>query len=313
MGLVELSRHGRHRGTPANGAVLAPAVALAVLAALLAALRFLRVGRPAAATSASPAAAGTGGTGLRVRGGRLVRQHRRAVRSRPPGQVPRPPRPAAAASPPRSPSSSATRPRPRTSTPRSTSRSSARYASASPAERATILAQDSAWLAARGAGVRRRLQHRRHHRRDQRRGLPARREQRPARRGQGDHPAGGQCSRAPTAPTRTSCPGTPRRKGPASPRSTPRATRPAAAIVAWVIVGGADGFVVNPKQFYFQDGSFTDPGIARAAEPRLFTASRPARSTSSPSTTPRLAKDPNANKSAAGYLYAPGTPVAVWR
>jgi hypothetical protein len=26
----------------------------------------------------------------------------------------------------------------------------------------------------------------------------------------------------------------------------------------------------------------------------------------------RLAKDPNADKSGAGYLYAPGSPVAVW-
>ena len=48
---------------------------------------------------------------------------------------------------------------------------------------------------------------------------------------------------------------------------TPRATRPAAAIVAWVIVGGADGFVLNPKQFYFQDGSFTDAGIVQPPNP----------------------------------------------
>ena len=39
------------------------------------------------------------------------------------------------------------------------------------------------------------------------------------------------------------------------------------AIVGWVIVGGADGFVVNPKQFYFQDGSFTDPGIVEPPNP----------------------------------------------
>ena len=39
------------------------------------------------------------------------------------------------------------------------------------------------------------------------------------------------------------------------------------AIVAWVIVGGADGFVVNPKQFYFQDGSFTDTGIVEPPNP----------------------------------------------
>ena len=57
------------------------------------------------------------------------------------------------------------------------------------------------------------------------------------------------------------------------------------AVVAWVIVGGANGFVVNPKQFYFQDGSFTDPGVPEPSTPPT-TASRPARSSSSPSTTP---------------------------
>ena len=35
------------------------------------------------------------------------------------------------------------------------------------------------------------------------------------------------------------------------------------AIVAWVIIGGADGFVINPKQFYYSDGSFTDYGHHR--------------------------------------------------
>ena len=39
------------------------------------------------------------------------------------------------------------------------------------------------------------------------------------------------------------------------------------AIVAWVIVGGADGFVVNPRQFFFQAGSFTDAGRAEPPNP----------------------------------------------
>ena len=41
------------------------------------------------------------------------------------------------------------------------------------------------------------------------------------------------------------------------------------AVISWVIVGGAQGFVINPKQFFFQDGSFTDPGIIEADQPDL--------------------------------------------
>jgi uncharacterized protein YecT (DUF1311 family) len=37
------------------------------------------------------------------------------------------------------------------------------------------------------------------------------------------------------------------------------------AIIAWIIIGGSDGFVVNPSQFYFSDGSFTDPGVVQLA------------------------------------------------
>ena len=83
------------------------------------------------------------------------------------------------------------------------------------------------------------------------------------------------------------------------------------AIVAWVIIGGADGFVVNPRQFYFQDGSFTDPGIVEPPNPTYRVATGKEYQFSIDYST--LSKDPNANKSAAGYLYAPGTPVAIWQ
>ena len=83
------------------------------------------------------------------------------------------------------------------------------------------------------------------------------------------------------------------------------------AVVAWVIVGGANGFVVNPRQFYFQHGSFTDPGVPEPSTPSCYRV---------PTGTKfefdidysKLARDPNADKCAAGYLYAPGAPVAVW-
>ena len=83
------------------------------------------------------------------------------------------------------------------------------------------------------------------------------------------------------------------------------------AIVAWVVIGGADGFIVNPKQFYFADGSFTDPGVVQPPNPdghRVGTGQQYQFGMD----YSKLAKDPNANKSAAGYLYAPGAPVAVW-
>jgi uncharacterized protein YecT (DUF1311 family) len=83
------------------------------------------------------------------------------------------------------------------------------------------------------------------------------------------------------------------------------------AIVAWTIVGGADGFVVNPKQFYFQDGSFTDPGVPEPSTPSYYRVPTGKEFQFSIDYS-KLSKDPNASKGDAGYLYAPGNPVAVW-
>ena len=38
-------------------------------------------------------------------------------------------------------------------------------------------------------------------------------------------------------------------------------------IIAWVIIGGAQGFLVNPAQFTYVDGSFTDTGKVQAPSP----------------------------------------------
>jgi hypothetical protein len=38
-------------------------------------------------------------------------------------------------------------------------------------------------------------------------------------------------------------------------------------IIAWVVIGGADGFLVNPAQFTYVDKSFTDHGKAQAPSP----------------------------------------------
>jgi uncharacterized protein YecT (DUF1311 family) len=82
-------------------------------------------------------------------------------------------------------------------------------------------------------------------------------------------------------------------------------------IVAWVIIGGADGFVVNPKQFYYQDKSFTDNGLIQPPDPtghRVATGQQYQFGLD----YSHLSADPNANKSAAGYFYVPGYPAADW-
>jgi uncharacterized protein YecT (DUF1311 family) len=84
------------------------------------------------------------------------------------------------------------------------------------------------------------------------------------------------------------------------------------AVISWVIIGGADGFVVNPKQFYFQDGSFTDPGIIQGSNPTYHKVATGVMYQFGIDYS-TLAKDPNATKGAGGYVYVPGTPVAIWR
>jgi uncharacterized protein YecT (DUF1311 family) len=83
------------------------------------------------------------------------------------------------------------------------------------------------------------------------------------------------------------------------------------ALVAWVIIGGADGFVVNPKQFYFQDKSFTVPGTPASPSSTYYRVAT-GKEYQLGMDYSHLDQDPNANKSAAGYFYAPGAPVAVW-
>jgi len=65
-------------------------------------------------------------------------------------------------------------------------------------------------------------------------------------------------------------------------------------------------------QFFFQDGSFTDPGIVEPPDP-AYHRSATGQEYQFSIDYSALSKDPGANSGAAGYLYAPGTPVAVWR
>jgi uncharacterized protein YecT (DUF1311 family) len=187
---------------------------------------------------------------------------------------------------------------------------SARYSSAAPAKRKTILAQDSAWLAARAPVCAAAFN----------------------TGGTIDGISAAAClldeSSARLAAVKGIAPPEARLKGTDSTDpnqlswyTTPEGSRIAeistqgdqtgGAVVAWVIVGGANGFVVNPRQLYFQDGSFTDPGVPEPSTPSYYRVPT-GKKFEFDIDYSKLAKDPNADKGAAGYLYAPGAPVAVW-
>jgi uncharacterized protein YecT (DUF1311 family) len=84
------------------------------------------------------------------------------------------------------------------------------------------------------------------------------------------------------------------------------------AIIAWVIIGGAYGFVVNPGQFYFSDGSFVDHGTIVPPSPGGYRVPPGAEYQFEIDYT-HLSADPNASKGAGGYVYVPGVPVAIWQ
>jgi hypothetical protein len=84
------------------------------------------------------------------------------------------------------------------------------------------------------------------------------------------------------------------------------------AIIAWVIIGGADGFVINPSQFYFSDGSFVDHGVIQPPSPSFHRVA-PETEYQFEIDYTHLSADPNASKGNGGYVYVPGTPVAIWQ
>jgi len=84
------------------------------------------------------------------------------------------------------------------------------------------------------------------------------------------------------------------------------------AIIAWVIIAGADGFVVNPAQFYYSDGSFTDQGIVQSPAPGSGYKVAPGTEYQFSIDYSTLRSDPNGGKNG-GWVYAPGAPVAVWQ
>ena len=85
-------------------------------------------------------------------------------------------------------------------------------------------------------------------------------------------------------------------------------------IMAWVVIGGWQGFVVNPAQFFFSDGAFTDKGVLQPPAAAA-TGYRVASGAQYQFTVDysHLSSDPNSAKGSGGFVYAPGNPVAVWR
>jgi uncharacterized protein YecT (DUF1311 family) len=81
-------------------------------------------------------------------------------------------------------------------------------------------------------------------------------------------------------------------------------------IIAWVIIGGPKGFLVTPAQFSYVDGSFTDPGKVQAPNPSGHQVPAGAEYQFSIDYS-HLSADPGHGQG--GWAYAPGTPVAVWR
>lgn len=83
-------------------------------------------------------------------------------------------------------------------------------------------------------------------------------------------------------------------------------------IIAWVVIGGAGGFLVNPGQFTYVDGSFTDPGKVQPPSPAGHRVSPGAEYQFSIDYS-HLSADPYSGKGTGGWVYAPGAPAAVWR
>jgi uncharacterized protein YecT (DUF1311 family) len=88
--------------------------------------------------------------------------------------------------------------------------------------------------------------------------------------------------------------------------------RTGGAVVSWVIIGGFDGFVVNPQQFSYVDGSFVDPGIITGPNPTDHKVPAGVMYQFSIDYS-LLSHDPNAKKGTGSYVYVPGIPVAAWQ
>jgi uncharacterized protein YecT (DUF1311 family) len=88
-------------------------------------------------------------------------------------------------------------------------------------------------------------------------------------------------------------------------------------VVSWVIIAGYLGFTVNPAQFFYKDGSFTDAGIIQPSGPNQPGPSyhyvKAGTQYEFSIDYSKLSQDPHASSGTGGYVYAPGGHVlATW-
>jgi hypothetical protein len=84
------------------------------------------------------------------------------------------------------------------------------------------------------------------------------------------------------------------------------------AVVAWVVIGGYRGFTVNPAQFFYKDGAFTDTGVVEPPNP-LWHQVLPGAVYQFSIDYSTISADPHADRGSGGYVYAPGGDVfAEW-
>ncbi len=82
-------------------------------------------------------------------------------------------------------------------------------------------------------------------------------------------------------------------------------------VIGWTVIAGASGFTVNPAQFFYRDGTFTDAGVIQGANPSGYHVA-PGTEYQFNLDYSRLRSDPNKASTTGGFVYAPGGPVAVW-
>jgi uncharacterized protein YecT (DUF1311 family) len=82
------------------------------------------------------------------------------------------------------------------------------------------------------------------------------------------------------------------------------------SIIAWTIIGGADGFIINPRQFYYADGSFTDYGTIVGPNPTYHRVATGVEYVFDIDYS-HLNQAPTGHPDS-GFEYVPGTPVAIW-
>jgi uncharacterized protein YecT (DUF1311 family) len=83
-------------------------------------------------------------------------------------------------------------------------------------------------------------------------------------------------------------------------------------IIGWMVIAGANGFVVNPAQFRYSDGTFTDAGIIEQPDPSGHHVAAGSQYQFGIDYS-RLQSDPNKATTTGGFVYAPGSPAAIWR